>query len=82
MRRLLGFDHAGIPLDSLEAFVYQGFKPMIMRLRDNGIPATIDDYGAGTHSWPYWQRDLHRFLPLLLASFANTRPAPATAGPT
>ncbi|GAA2758761.1 alpha/beta hydrolase [Actinopolymorpha rutila] len=23
-------------------------------------------YGPGTHSWPYWQRELHRSLPMLL----------------
>jgi diacylglycerol O-acyltransferase / trehalose O-mycolyltransferase len=25
-----------------------------------------DFYGPGTHSWPYWQRELHRALPMLL----------------
>ncbi len=29
---------------------------------------TTDFYGAGTHSWPYWQRELHRSLPMLLAA--------------
>jgi S-formylglutathione hydrolase FrmB len=27
-----------------------------------------DFYGPGTHSWPYWQRELHRSLPMLLAA--------------
>ncbi|MDI5961777.1 alpha/beta hydrolase [Streptantibioticus silvisoli] len=27
---------------------------------------TTDFYGHGTHSWPYWQRELHRSLPMLL----------------
>ena len=27
-----------------------------------------DFYGAGTHTWPYWQRELHRALPMLLGS--------------
>ena len=30
------------------------------------IPATVDAYGPGTHSEPYWERALHRSLPLLL----------------
>ena len=30
------------------------------------IPVTVYAYGNGTHSWPYWQRDLHRWLPLAL----------------
>ena len=29
------------------------------------IPAQLDFYGPGTHSWPYWQRDLHHAWPLL-----------------
>ena len=27
-----------------------------------------DFYGPGTHAWPYWQRELHRSLPLLLGA--------------
>ncbi len=23
-------------------------------------------YGPGTHAWPYWQRELHASLPMLL----------------
>jgi S-formylglutathione hydrolase FrmB len=32
------------------------------------VPATFDLYGNGTHSWPYWQRELHRAFPLLTAA--------------
>ncbi|TDV41324.1 alpha/beta hydrolase [Actinophytocola oryzae] len=35
------------------------------RLRARNIPATIDLYGAGTHTWPYWQFALHRSWPVL-----------------
>jgi S-formylglutathione hydrolase FrmB len=35
----------------------------IHRLSELGIPAEVDAYGPGTHSWPYWQRELHRALP-------------------
>jgi diacylglycerol O-acyltransferase / trehalose O-mycolyltransferase / mycolyltransferase Ag85 len=31
-----------------------------------------DFYGAGTHSWPYWQRELHRSLPMLLKAMHVT----------
>ena len=42
------------------------------------IPATIDFYGPGTHSWPYWQRELHRALPILLRALGGpTRAAAA-----
>ena len=40
----------------------------VKRLRQLGIPVKFDDYGPGTHDWPYWQRELHRSLPLLLAA--------------
>ena len=36
------------------------------RLRRLGIGAQVDLYGDGTHSWPYWQRELHRSWPLLM----------------
>ena len=29
------------------------------RLRELGIPATFRYRDTGTHSWPYWERDLH-----------------------
>ena len=35
------------------------------RLRQLGIPVEFDNYGPGTHNWPYWERELHRSLPLL-----------------
>ena len=38
----------------------------------------LDDYGPGTHSWPYWSRDFVQYLPKLMAHFANPAPAPTT----
>ncbi len=39
------------------------------RLHDLGDQHLVTDfYGAGTHTWPYWQRELQRALPMLLAS--------------
>ncbi len=35
------------------------------------IPVTVYAYGNGTHSWPYWQRDLHRWLPLALKALGE-----------
>ncbi len=31
----------------------------------NPYDLALDFYGPGTHSWPYWQRDLHQAWPLL-----------------
>jgi len=30
------------------------------------VRLTTDFYGPATHDWPYWERELHRALPLLL----------------
>jgi hypothetical protein len=46
------------------------------RLRRLGIPHVWDDYGPGTHTWPYWARDLALTLPGLLRRFAHPVPAP------
>jgi diacylglycerol O-acyltransferase/trehalose O-mycolyltransferase len=40
----------------------------VERLGRLGIPVRFDAYGPGTHDWPYWQRELHRSLPLLLGA--------------
>lgn len=34
--------------------------------RAGGARLTTDFYGNGTHAWAYWQRELHRSLPMLL----------------
>jgi diacylglycerol O-acyltransferase / trehalose O-mycolyltransferase len=30
-----------------------------------------DDYGPGTHDWPYWRRDLRETLPDLVRALAR-----------
>ncbi|EME23348.1 alpha/beta hydrolase [Rhodococcus triatomae] len=35
------------------------------RLRELGIPATFRYRDTGTHSWPYWEQDLHDAWPTL-----------------
>jgi S-formylglutathione hydrolase FrmB len=47
------------------------------RLAALGIPHVWDDYGPGTHTWPYWQRDLRADLPRFMAAFAHPAPAPS-----
>ncbi len=69
----VGNGQAG-PLDSkaptqqarqIEAALRPENLAFVGRLRQLGIPVNFDDYGPGTHDWPYWQRELHRSLPLL-----------------
>jgi S-formylglutathione hydrolase FrmB len=50
----------------IERTIYPQNLAFVQRLGQLGIPARFDAYGPGTHTWPYWQRELHRSLPLLL----------------
>lgn len=59
-------DPPGTALDELEAWVGAGDDHFVAALSAAGIPATINAYGPGTHSWPYWDRELEASLPLLL----------------
>jgi S-formylglutathione hydrolase FrmB len=43
-----------------------------------GIDHVWDDYGPGTHSFPYWNRSLEETLPTFMSVFAEHRPDPAT----
>jgi S-formylglutathione hydrolase FrmB len=47
------------------------------RLQALGIPSYFDDYGPGTHSWPYWARDLRQSIGPLMYDFAHPLPPPA-----
>jgi S-formylglutathione hydrolase FrmB len=53
---------AGCPACVIERFL----RPMNVRLHKRltalGIHHVWDDYGAGTHDWPYWRRDLRKTL--------------------
>lgn len=41
---------------------------MARRLNDLGIPAVVDFRSTGTHSWGYWQDDLHKSWPFIANS--------------
>ncbi|GAA4487349.1 hypothetical protein GCM10023094_45540 [Rhodococcus olei] len=49
----------------LESAALQCTRLFDARLRDLGIPATFRYRDTGTHSWPYWQQDLHDAWPTL-----------------
>jgi diacylglycerol O-acyltransferase / trehalose O-mycolyltransferase len=44
---------------------------MHRRLAALGVRHVWDDYGAGTHDWPYWRRDLRETLPDLMRVLAS-----------
>ncbi|MBV9310746.1 MAG: esterase family protein, partial [Solirubrobacterales bacterium] len=41
------------------------------RLGSLGIPSFYEDYGGGTHIWPYWARDLRQSIGPLMADFRH-----------
>jgi S-formylglutathione hydrolase FrmB len=47
------------------------------RLQALGIASVFRDYGGGTHSWPYWARDLQWSIGWVMAGFAHPPAAPA-----
>lgn len=58
--------------DTLESSLAAENSALAARLHDLNIPAQLDFYGAGTHNWPYWQRDLHHTWPLLEAALSTS----------
>jgi S-formylglutathione hydrolase FrmB len=58
-------DSPGTPVDEIETSVGAQNRALAERLRAENVDARINLYGAGTHSWVYWQRELHAAWPLL-----------------
>ncbi|GAA0558213.1 alpha/beta hydrolase [Actinomadura livida] len=52
--------------DALEALVHTVSLEFAGKLRKLGLPVSTHFY-RGTHSWPYWRRELRAVLPALLA---------------
>jgi S-formylglutathione hydrolase FrmB len=63
--------------DPIEESVHRMAVAMHARLTKLGIDHVFEDYGNGSHSWPYWQKDLRTELPLLMRTFADPPPPPA-----
>ena len=64
-------DKADPPSDDLESWIAGQNRSFVAALKTEGIAATIDAYGPGSHYWPYWERGLHRSLPLLLKALGE-----------
>jgi S-formylglutathione hydrolase FrmB len=61
----------------LERFLHPANVRLHERLRRLAIKHVWDDYGPGTHDWPYWRRDLRETLPGMIRALAPaTRAAP------
>jgi diacylglycerol O-acyltransferase/trehalose O-mycolyltransferase len=61
-------DPPGTGFNESEALHGAETSALVDRLRLLHIPATVDLYGPGTHTWPYWQRELHASFPMLMAA--------------
>jgi hypothetical protein len=57
--------------DPIEYQVHAESVDMHDQLEKLGIEHVFEDYGPGGHAWEYWQRDLRRSLPDLMAAFAH-----------
>ena len=57
-------DWPGTASNQIESSLAAQHAAFADRLHTLGIPARLDFYGAGTHNWPYWQRELHRAWPM------------------
>ncbi|MFE9577449.1 alpha/beta hydrolase [Nocardia sp. NPDC006044] len=55
----------GAPLEAIANVCTQQLRD---RLRELDIPATVDLRSTGTHSWGYWQQDLHNSWPIFSAA--------------
>jgi diacylglycerol O-acyltransferase / trehalose O-mycolyltransferase len=64
-------DEGGQGVDPIEARVMWESRAFVRRLRELDVPVRAEFYGAGTHAWPYWERELRHALPLLLAPLSR-----------
>jgi S-formylglutathione hydrolase FrmB len=56
---------------TIEAFVHQSAVYFTQAAKKAHVRYRFDDYGPGTHTWPYWARDLRQYLPRLARVFAH-----------
>jgi S-formylglutathione hydrolase FrmB len=73
------FDAPGSAVDPLEQAIGGETGPAVAHFRAEGVSVTTDLYGPGTHTWPYWQRELHKAFPMLMKSIGVRVSAPAPA---
>ena len=61
---------ANLGSSAIEGATHQSTYGFVRRAQSLGVPFHLVDYGAGTHTWPYWARDLRDYLPHAMAAFA------------
>jgi S-formylglutathione hydrolase FrmB len=63
---------------AIERFTYQSTTFFAEAATAEHVPYVLHDYGAGTHTWPYWARDLRQWLPHLERVLDGRRQDPGT----
>jgi diacylglycerol O-acyltransferase/trehalose O-mycolyltransferase len=58
-------DPAGVTADQTEIALRAENDAFVARVRALHLDAQTDLYSPGTHTWAYWQRELHKAWPLL-----------------
>jgi S-formylglutathione hydrolase FrmB len=66
------YDSSHAP-DTTEASVAYDNGLFHKRIEALHIDSYWDDYGPGTHTWPYWERDLRWSMPRIMAGFGHPR---------
>ena len=61
---------------AIEALTHSSTQRFHDHLVEAGIPSDYNDYTYGTHTWPYWTRDLQEYLPKMLKDFAHPKARP------
>ncbi|OBB99826.1 MULTISPECIES: alpha/beta hydrolase [unclassified Gordonia (in: high G+C Gram-positive bacteria)] len=60
----------------IEAAVNNCTQQMVARMKQLHVPNKVLTRSGGTHSWAYWEQDLHDTWPMIEADL-NAKPAPA-----
>jgi diacylglycerol O-acyltransferase/trehalose O-mycolyltransferase len=71
-------DPRGTHVDETEQLLGVENEALAARIAALGLDARVDLYGPGTHTWSYWQRELHKAWPMLVMSLGL--PAPPASG--
>ena len=58
-------DDLNILGNPIEEWSWNNSRAFVKRLEQLKIPATVDLYRGGTHTWPYWERQMIRSWPVL-----------------
>ncbi len=62
---------------AIEAATHGSTESFVERAQEQGVPFHLVDYTFGTHTWPYWARDLREYLVPLMATFTDPGAPPS-----